>query len=104
MSKLDEIRRDLRTIHQHQSESAAEQMADTLVEHIEFLLTEVERLTKAVDTFSSARDTAKRGWQEAKDRNERVEELARRAGAGFTFPEEQIVTVSEILTALGGDE
>lgn len=35
---------------------------------------------------------------------DRVEDLARRAGAGFTFPEEQIVTVREILTALGGDE
>lgn len=35
---------------------------------------------------------------------DRVEDLARRAGTGFTFPEEQIVTVSEILTALGGDE
>lgn len=104
MSKLDEIRRDLRTIHQHQSESAAEQMADTLVKHVTYLLTEVERLTRAVGAFSAARDAAKRGWQEAKDRNERVEDLARRAGAGFTFPEEQIVTVSEILTALGGDE
>lgn len=41
MSKLDEIRRDLHTIRQHQSESAAEQMADTLVEHIEFLLEEL---------------------------------------------------------------
>lgn len=35
---------------------------------------------------------------------DRVEDLARRAGAGFAFPEEQIVTVRAIHAALGGEE
>jgi chromosome segregation ATPase len=39
-----------------------------------WLLAEVERLTNSVGAFSSARDAAKRGWQEA---NDRVEDLQR---------------------------
>lgn len=36
---------------------------------------EVERLTKSVGAFSAARDAAKRGWQEAKDKVARAEAL-----------------------------
>jgi hypothetical protein len=50
--RIKEIRSDLRTIHQHQSESAAEQMADTLVGHVKFLLAEVARLQQYADDLN----------------------------------------------------
>lgn len=75
MSKLDEIQRDLRTIRQHQSESAAEQMADTLVEHIDFLLTEVDRLNGAGDLWEEERAeilNSRENWRERAESAERV--------------------------------
>lgn len=43
MSRLDEIRRDLTACRQHAAAGAAEQMADTLVDHLTWLLAEVQR-------------------------------------------------------------
>lgn len=43
MSRLDEIRRDLEVCRQRGAEGAAEQMADTLVDHLTWLLAEVQR-------------------------------------------------------------
>lgn len=43
MSRLDEIRRDLEDCRQHANQGAAEQMADTLVDHVTWLLAEVQR-------------------------------------------------------------
>jgi len=43
VSRLDEIRRDLTTCRQHAAAGAAEQMADTLVDHATWLLAEVQR-------------------------------------------------------------
>jgi hypothetical protein len=45
------------------------------METVARLTAEVERLTRSVGAFSSARDAAKKGWQDAKDKVARVEAL-----------------------------
>lgn len=43
MSRLDEIRGDLEDCRGYANQGAAEQMADTLVDHLTWLLAEVQR-------------------------------------------------------------
>ena len=47
MSTLMEIRRDLEDCRQYANQGAAEQMADTLVDHLTWLLAEVQRAPSA---------------------------------------------------------
>lgn len=103
MSKLDDIRRNPRITHQHQSESAAEQMADTLVDHVAFLLAEVNRLTEAQTQAEHTRDEWKGMYDVAFASQQRVQALAEEM-AGQHGQCWNSITARRIRDALRGGE
>lgn len=102
MSNLDEIReRDRRAIPR-MGDLENDPLLRAEMDR-RWLLREIDRLTETVGAFSAARDAAKKGWQEAKDRNERVEALAEEM-AGQHGQCWNSITARRIRDALRGGE